>query len=203
MLRATGIEAYDVDFAQIRSDVMESHERDAIVQAPRLFICCVDHALSTVGALRSSAGFQLAASAASDGITSLTIRHCVDGGSMGANRSAEYVSEVAAHIFEFPPPHPAVIHLDLHRAPGFRRVQLACVAEAETAFTFPVGTHHLTLTPFALENTRIAPLRIWASNLFEKLFHRETTSLGCACCTGTAFFTRLIHNERNCENDEN
>jgi hypothetical protein len=200
MLRATGIQAYDVDIDQISVD---SHAPSAEATPPRLFVCCVSRELSSAAALRGSAGFRLAATAATDGSAALTVRHCADGGSTSANRSAEYVAEVAAYILDFPPPHPAIIHLDLHAAPGLRRVELACDAETDAASIFPVGKHHLTLTPFALGKAQSAAVRIWALNLFEKLYARDPTSLECACCAGTSFFTRLMCNKRSCENDEN
>jgi hypothetical protein len=203
MLRATGIQAYDFEIGQITTDDSKPLARECVTEAPRLLICCVDPDLSTVDALRTSVGFQLAAAAAIDGAATLTVRHCIDGGNVAANRSAEYVTEVAVHISESPPPHPAVLHLDLHAAPGFRRVHLTCGTQLGNAFAFPVGTYHLTLTPIALESAQSSAVSTWATNLFEKLYPSEPTSLDCACCAGTSFFTRLICNQRSPEDDEN
>jgi hypothetical protein len=194
MLRATGIQAHGFEIDQITADDAAPSASDVDPAAQRLLICCVDPDLSSVGALRASTGFQVAAAAAGDGATTLTVRHCADSGNVAANRSAEYVAEVAVHIFDSPPPHPSVLHLDLHAAPGFRRVQLTCITQLGNAFTFPVGTHHLTLTPIAVDAGHGAAVSTWAATLFEKLYPDEPTSWGCSCCPRTSFFTRLISN---------
>ncbi|WP_321822467.1 MULTISPECIES: hypothetical protein [unclassified Burkholderia] len=204
MLRATGIQAYDFEIDEICSCCDRSPRGiDSSPPVPRIFICCVDKRLSTVDSLRDSAGFQLAAAAANDGAATLTVRHCVGDEGMAANRSAEYVAEVAVHLFDAPPPHPAVVHLDLHAAPGFRRARLSRVGEEGDAFTFPIGEHHLTLTPIALDTTQTPAVNAWASNLLEKMQPCEPQGMGCTCCAGTSFFTQLICNQRNSENDEN
>jgi hypothetical protein len=203
MLQATGIQAYDVEIEQIRAYERTSRATDSATAPPRIFICCVHTRASTVDGLRASVGFSLAVSATSDGASSLTVRHSGDGGTTSANRSAEYVAEVAVHILESPPPCPIVLHLDLQTAPGFRRIRLAYVSESSRAFALPVRTHHLTLTPVALDAKQSAAANAWASKLLEKLQPCESTGLGCTCCNQTPFFTQLICNERNAENDEN